>query len=160
MSLPDELIISYFEYLTDTPDEELAGWSKDMETGTVNPMNLKKELAWEITRQMHSGEAAEAAQANFETVVQRKDLPTDMPEAGLAQLFTGGEPLRWSRLLVDLGLASSATDAKRLISQNAVEIIPPTGDSITLSADTTVSNAGPNYVIKVGKRRFVRLVEG
>jgi len=160
MSLPDELIISYFEYLTDTADEELAGWFTDMESGTVNPMNLKKRLAWEITFQMHSREAAVAAQANFESVVQRRDLPEDMPEASLAQFITGGEPPRWSRCLVDLGLAASASEAKRLISQNAVEIIPPSGDSITLTSDTTVSDTGPNYVIKVGKRRFVRLVEG
>ena len=83
-----------------------------------------------------------------------------MPEAGLAQLVSGGEPSRWSRCLVDLGLAASTTEAKRLISQNAVEIIPPSGDPITLSSDSTVSDTGPNYVIKVGKRRFVRLVEG
>lgn len=159
MSLPDELIISYFEYLTDTPDEELAGWSKDMETGMVNPMNLKKRLAWEITCQMHGREAGDAAQVNFESVVQRGDLPEDMPEAALAQLVTGGEPPRWSRWLVDLGLAASTTEAKRLISQHAVEIIPPSGDPVTLTSDDTVRDTGPNYVIRVGKRRFVRLVE-
>ena len=59
-----------------------------------------------------------------------------------------------------MGLATSTTEAKRLISQSAVEIIPPSGDPFTLTADTTVSDVGSNYVIRVGKRRFVRLVEG
>lgn len=161
MSLPDELILPYFDYLTDISDTELAGLDHDLESHAVNPMNVKKRLALEITGQFHEQQAADAAQANFERVVQGRDLPQAIPEVAVSQLYvSGGEQPRWSRWLVDLSLAASTTEAKRLISQKAVEIIPATGGPFTLASDSIVTDAGPNCVIRVGKRRFVRLVEG
>jgi tyrosyl-tRNA synthetase len=153
MSLPDEAIIPYFEYLTDTPEEELAAMSRDLASQSVNPMHLKKRLAWEVTGQFHSREAADAAQDNFERVVQHRDIPEDIPEFALPA--TEKPPL--SRILVISGLASSNSQAKRLISQGAVELIPVSGGSRTLTGDHLDTDLKPGDVIRVGKRRFGRL---
>ena len=162
MSLPDELILPYFEYLTDTPDDELADMGRDLSSTAVNPMLMKKRLAWQITQQFHHQEAANTAQTHFEQVVQGRGIPEDIPEVPISEFSTDAgdnEPSRWSQFLVRLGLAASTTEAKRLLNQKAVEIIKPSGGSVTLEADTLATDSGPGDVIKVGKRRFVRLVE-
>ncbi len=154
MSLPDELVISYFEYLTDLPDEELAAISRDLAGQAVNPMQVKKRLAWDITAQFHDRRAADAAQENFERVVQRRDIPQDIPEFRLPA--DGRQPL--SRILVASGLVSGSSEAKRLISQGAVELIPVSGGSPTRAEGDQTLEFRDGDVIRVGKRRFVRLV--
>ena len=174
MSLPDQLIGSYFEYLTDMPEQELAGLSHDLTTGSVNPMDLKKRLARDITAQFHDGAAANAAEEHFERVVQRRDLPEEMPELNLppykGNVYISGPPEileepagapmpKLPMLLHAAGLASSMTEAKRLLSQGAIELIRPTGGPQKLSADYPVENLQAGDVIKRGNRRFVRLVK-
>ncbi|MQF65397.1 tyrosine--tRNA ligase, partial [SAR202 cluster bacterium AC-409-J13_OGT_754m] len=82
MSIADNLIINYFEYLTDVADSELNEMTKAIEEETVNPMDLKKQLSLNITSQFHGSEKALSAQSNFEKVVQRRLMPDDMPEMG------------------------------------------------------------------------------
>ena len=163
MSLPDELIMPYFEYLTDAPQEELTAFSSDLAAGSINPMDMKKRLAREITAQFHESTAADAAQENFERVVQRRDLPEEIPEftePSLAPSFDG-ESRRLSNIIVDAGLATSAAEAKRLINQGAVQLITESaGDSRTFERDDQASGLGLEHrsVLKVGRRRFVRLI--
>ncbi|HZA22783.1 MAG TPA: hypothetical protein VFA32_09310, partial [Dehalococcoidia bacterium] len=170
MSLPDTLIVPYFEYLTDTPEEELAEMSHQLEDDSVNPMELKKRLAREITATFYDPHTADAAQENFERVVQRRDLPEDVPQVHLGSLVTDtGEPIfgpttstpsvRWSSILKSVSLASSTSDAKRVIDQGGIELIYPSGDSITLHQDTLASELVDNLVIKRGNRRYVRLTD-
>ena len=162
MSLPDELIIPYLDYLTDMPEAELAEAARDLTANTVNPMELKKMLAWQITSQFHDDSAAAAAQENFQRVVQRRDLPEDIPgfSPPTAGYFTDPSR-RLSALIVDASLAPSAAEAKRLINQGAVQIIPgSTGDGRTVNRDLTLPELDwtDRDVLKVGRRRFVRLV--
>ena len=170
MSLPDTLIVPYLEYLTDLPEEELASMSHALEQDSVNPMELKKRLAREITATFYDPHTADAAQENFERVVQRRDLPEDVPQVHLGSLVTDtGEPIfgpttstpsvRWSSILKSVGLASSTSDAKRVIDQGGIELIYPSGDSITLHQDTLASELVDNLVIKRGNRRYVRLTD-
>ncbi|MEK7874389.1 MAG: tyrosine--tRNA ligase [Chloroflexota bacterium] len=149
MSLPDNLIATYFELLTDVPDDELARVKADVEGQRVNPMSLKKRLGWEIVAQFHSREAADKAQAHFERVFQKREapeeVPTYRPPADLSQL-------RLSRALVDAGLAASASEARRLIAQGAVDI-----DGEKVSADGPADRLKPGAVIRVGKHKFVKV---
>ncbi len=78
MSIPDELMMDYFELLTDVPDEELAGFRQELATESVNPMELKKRLAREIVREFHGEKPANEAQEHFERVVQRKEMPEEI----------------------------------------------------------------------------------
>ena len=163
MSLSDELIIPYLEYLTDTPGPELAEASRDLADNRVNPMELKKTLAWQITSQFHDDSAATAAQENFQRVVQQRDLPEDIPDFSPATAGYFTDPgRRLSSLIADAALANSVTEAKRLINQGAVQIIAPsTGDGRTVDRDLTLPELdwGHRDVLKVGRRRFVRLVK-
>ena len=163
MSLPDGLIYPYLEYLTDTTEEELATITEQLASGGVNPMDLKKRLAWEITAQFHDHQKADGAQNLFEQVVQRQGVPGDIPdfaETSLAQDY-GDESRRLSNIILDAGLASSTSEAKRLINQGAIEVInEATGETRRLVRDDRVADLGlqHRFVLKRGNRRFVRLV--
>ena len=164
MSLPDQLIPSYFNLLTDTPEEDLSAISHDLASDAVNPMELKKRLAREITAHFHDGPAADAAQQTFERVVQRGDLPEDIPDFAEPSLAgsRSDQARRLSNIMFDAQLASSTTEAKRLINQGAVEIInSSTGETRLMNRDERASALDLQHrsVLKVGKRRFVRLVE-
>ena len=167
MSIADNMIIPYYELLTDLPSAALADLERDIEQDTVNPMEHKKRLAWDITNQFHDSTAADAAQAHFERVVQGRSLPDEMPEMSLAavcSLSLEGEgwgegeipAIRADRLLVAAGLASSNAEARRLLSQGAVELIPLTGDSTRLDNDRAEVTVSAGDVLRAGRRRFVR----
>ena len=163
MSLPDGLIVPYYEYLTDLTDEEIEELGNDLATDKLNPMEPKKQLAWDITSQFHDPSAADGAQRNFERVIQRRSLPDEIPEFSPAERgYFQDEGKRLSNLMVDAGVASSTTEAKRLINQGAVSLIAEgTGDSQTLDRDHPLSDLDRNGqgVLKVGRRRFVRLLD-
>ena len=154
MSLPDELISSYYEYLTDVPDTDIAEMTRAMESETANPMDFKKGLAHRITTTFHDGDAADSAQSHFEQVVQRRDLPDDIPEVALAEV--SGLPIH--RLLVQTGLVSSNGEARRLLTQEAVELIRADGQRTT-AAMGDEPNLDAGDVVRAGRRRFVRLIE-
>ena len=161
MSLPDELIGPYFEYLTDVPSEELA--EMDQNRGETNPIELKKRLALEITSQFHERVAANAAQAQFENVVQRRGLPNQIPQFAEPSLTGQSEDKgrRLSNIIFDAGLAASVSEAKRLINQGAIELIDnATGDATRLTRDDRATSLSlqDRAVLKRGNRRFVRLV--
>ena len=151
MSLPDEQIVPYSEYLTDIDDDEIGEMRDALDGGSVNPMELKKRLARELVAQFHDAGAALEAERNFERTVQGGGLPEDIAEYALpdAEVL---EDMRLSRLLVDAGLASSAGEARRLINQGAVQI-----DGERVTEDSAAGVAGGS-VLRAGRRRYVRLV--
>ena len=164
MSVPDEQIISYLEYLTDVPSAELAGIARDLESNAINPMEPKKRLAWDVTKQFHDGSAADAAQSPFERVVQGRDLPDDIPEVSLAALRSqgiaggsGGTGVRVDDLMLAAGLAPSKAQVKRLLAQGAVERMSQGEDPQPVTAGEAGYMLQPGDLLKVGKRRFVRL---
>ena len=162
MSLPDHLIAPYYEYLTDVPDADIAEMTQAMSTQTANPMDFKKELARRITATFYDAAAANAAQTHFEQVVQRRDLPDDMPEYRLADVprynLIEHTPVNIGRFLVQSGLASSNAEARRLINQDAVSVIRSNGERVSVTAEETPTLAAGD-VIRAGRRRFVRVVE-
>ncbi len=155
MSLPDSLITSYYEYLTDVPDADIAEMQRAMESETANPMDFKKGMARYITAVFHPPTAdrnpAAEAEAQFEQVVQRRDLPDDMPEVSLEEV---GERLV-GRVYVQAGLAGSNSEARRLVSQGAVEIIRRNGEREPVTADVTPT-LGTGDIVRAGRRRYAR----
>ena len=151
MSLPDEQIVPYSEYLTDIADEDIDEMRDALSGGSVNPMELKKRLARELVAQFHDAGAAVEAERHFERTVQGGGAPEDMPEYALpaADALAG---MRLSRLLVDAGLASSAGEARRLISQGAVQV---DGERVSEDSAAGVSRGA---VLRAGRRRYVRVV--
>ena len=160
MSIGDGQIARYFELLTDLPAESLSDLERDLAGESVNPMEHKKRLAWDITSQFHDAAAADAAQAQFERVVQGRSLPDEMPEVSLSGLRQHSETpegaIRADRLLVTSGLASSNAEARRLLSQGAVELIPVVGEPTRLNDDRAAVSAEAGDVLRAGRRRFIR----
>jgi tyrosyl-tRNA synthetase len=144
MSLSDALMWKYYELLTDLS-------LKDIETlkAKGQPMEAKMDLARRIVADFHSQAAAEEASRRFDSVIRKKETPDEIPEKAFAP---GDYPL--SALILGSELASSRTEAKRLIEQSAVSM-----DGRRAESDDTVSlPAASGLVLKVGKRKFVRIV--
>jgi tyrosyl-tRNA synthetase len=166
MSVSDEQIVSYMEYLTDVPTEELAAIAKQLQDNAVNPMEPKKRLAWDVTCQFHDSQAADAAQAHFERVVQGRDLPTEIPELSLGELRSqgivggsNGDEVRVDDLMLAAGLAPSKAQVKRLLAQGAVERISQGEEPKPVTGGEAGYLLQPGDLLKVGKRRFVRLTD-
>jgi tyrosyl-tRNA synthetase len=160
MSIGDNQIVNYFELLTDLPSAALADVESDIERDSVNPMEHKKRLAWDITNQFHDAASADAAQAHFERVVQGRNLPEEMPELSLADLRQRSDTpegaIRADRLLVAAGLAASNAEARRLLSQGAVEFLPASGESSRVDGERALISPDAGDVLRAGRRRFVR----
>ena len=160
MSIDDSQIVPYFELLTDLPSAELADLKRDISQDSVNPMEHKKRLAWDIACQFHDPQSADTAQAHFERVVQGRSLPDDIPEMSLAEVRLQADSaegaIRADRLLVAAGLAASNAEARRLLSQGAVELLPPSGEPTRLEDDRANVNPSAGDVLRAGRRRFVR----
>jgi tyrosyl-tRNA synthetase len=147
MSIRDDLIITYFELVTDVTDVELNQFREMLQHGAVNPMDLKKRLAREIICQLHGESAALESEAQFVSVFQNRELPAEITEyhlnpAGVAD---------WQDLLVRAGLAKSRSEATRLLKQGAVSL-----NGQRVAAPESVIHSGDT--VKVGKLRFSRLV--
>jgi tyrosyl-tRNA synthetase len=154
MSIPDSLILDYFELVTDVPEEEIAEFKNQLQNHSVNPMNLKKRLAHEIVGQFHGKQAADEEQEYFETKYQTRELHKVEVADNIAiqdetLLVSARDIPRW---LVDNEFAGSIGEAKRLLAQGAVRIIRPDGASQAVKdAEITLR---PGDKIKVGKRRL------
>jgi tyrosyl-tRNA synthetase len=146
MSLVDDVIIEYFRCVTDVPDEELAEMERALQTSSVNPRDLKMRLAREIVTQFHGADAARAAEAEFVKVFQQRELPSEMPT------FTLANAMPIIDLLVTAGLASSRSEARRLVQQGGVKLNDATIDRV--DAIVPANEA----VLRVGRRKFVRLM--
>ena len=146
MSMKDELITEYFELATKLSKNEISEIKK-----LENPRDQKAILAKEIVKMYHGKAEAEKAEEEFNKVFRDKELPSDMPV-----FKTDRKNYPILDLLFDSKLVSSKNEAKRLIEQNAVEII--SNENKTKVSDWKKEiNLENEMVIKVGNRRFVKI---
>ena len=152
MSIPDYLIIDYFELVTDVQDEEIAAFKEQMNTLSVNPMNLKKRLAYEITSQFHDKQAAVEAGEQFTKVFQEKQMPNDIPEYTFIAKHAQGElyEVNIAPTLLQKKLVKSNSELKRLLAQGAIEL---NGKKVSRN----IMNAPSNSILRIGKRCFIRM---
>lgn len=143
MSIPDNILIHYFTLLTDVSPEEVTQMTFDINHKKVNPMDLKKRLAFGLVKQLYNEKDAQAAQEHFEKTVQNKELPDEIEEYKITQNII------ISQLLAQSGLAASRSEAVRLIKQGAVTI---DGKKIIDANE----NVAKGVTIKVGKRRYLK----
>jgi len=140
MSASDDLMLRYYELLTDV----------DLETiKAMHPMEAKKQLASSIVARFHGEEAGKAAREGFEKQFAKKEVPDDMPEATLAAVDGS---LWLVKALTEAGLTQSNGEGMRLVKQGAVSV---DGEKVS-EKDFSLSVGGP-YLIKCGKRRFLKL---
>lgn len=159
MSIPDPLILDYFELVTDVPEKEIAEFKKQLETRSVNPMNLKKRLAHEIVRQFHGKQAADEAQEYFQGKYQRRELHKMEATAIIGLKVSAAVIIRrdMPRWLVNNKFANSMSEARRLLAQGAVQIIRPDGRRQVVRDEKVEIKPGDR--IKVGKLRFGKIVD-
>ena len=151
MSLPDPLMIPYFEYCTLVPLDEIRALESSLGSGRAHPRDAKRRLAREITARYHGGPAAGAAEAEFDRVFGSRELPEEIPDVTLGRDRLRGGRIRLARLLVETGLADSNTDARRLISQGGVSL-----DRARVHEDLEVE-VRDGLLVQVGRRRFARV---
>ncbi|NLP19102.1 MAG: tyrosine--tRNA ligase [Firmicutes bacterium] len=154
MSLADELMIQYYELVTNVPLEEIQEIKTGLAGGKLHPRDVKMRLAREIVTLFHGGEAAQRAEESFAAVFRRGDLPEEMPEIAIPAVELENDKIWVVRLLVFLGLAKSNSEARRLITQGGVTIA---GNKIDDVGMNIVPEAG--MIVQVGKRRFVKIKE-
>ena len=159
MSIPDSLIIQYFELVTDVSDKEFEEFKKELDDKNANPMVLKKRLAREIVTYLYNQKAATEAEEHFVRVVQKKGLPGEIPEYRvsfnkLVSQRAGKLSIDISRLLTEIGLAESRSEANRMISQGGTAIAGETVTNRIVPAEMVQSGT----IIKVGKRRFAKVI--
>ncbi len=152
MSIPDYLIIDYFELVTDVQDEEIAAFKEQMNTLSVNPMSLKKRLAYEITSQFHDKQAAIETEERFTKVFQKKKMPNDIPEYTFIAKHAQGElyEVDIAPTLLQKKLVKSNSELKRLLAQGAIEL---NGKKVSRN----IMNAPSNSILRIGKRCFIRM---
>ncbi|AEE14514.1 Tyrosyl-tRNA synthetase [Thermodesulfobium narugense DSM 14796] len=145
MSIPDELLRQYFILLTDFKEDEISGFFERYK----NPKDIKKILAFEITKMYSSEEEALKAKESFETAFEKRTFPKDAPVYKWP--YENENEVWLPKLLVDLGLLKSSSEGKRLISQGAIEV-----DEETVTDEKFVVKKG-DHRLKVGRKMFLRI---
>lgn len=152
MSIPDSLIVNWFTLLTDVSNEEIAAIERGLADRTLNPMDTKKRLAHSIVSLLNDEAAADAAQAEFERVFQRRQDPEEsaieVPWDALPFTSDSGE-INLGRLVAEQ-LGRSISEVRRLIRQGAISL-----DGETVTSPTVQAKRGA--LIRVGRHDFVRL---
>ncbi len=150
MSIPDELIYPYFELLTDVTREELKQIEKLLSDPQCNPMDLKRQLARRLVTMYYDVQKAEAAEKEFDAVFRKKEVPEQIRVHHLSV-----NSLWIVKLLTEVGVATSNSEARRLIRQGAVSI-----DGTRISDPELTIKFKGGEVLKVGKKRFMKLQIG
>ncbi len=148
LSIPDELIYTYYELATDVSSNELQEIKNTLEKPETNPRDIKRALARKFVEMYHSEEAALEAESEFDKIFIKKGIPDDIPELELNVSKIG-----IIDLIMEAKFATSRGEARRLITQGGVSI---DGNKITdPKAEITIKNEN---VLKVGKRKFIKLL--
>lgn len=157
MTIPDNLIIRYFELVTDIHPDEVEVYKRELESGEVNPRDIKMSLACEITSLYHGIDKAEAAERHFQVMYQQREVPDNIKEYVINQslerpdLMDNGE-IDLPMLICNVDFAKSKSEARRLLTQNAVKI-----DGERFS-ELTYSMQEEGFIIAVGKNKIVKVV--
>ena len=175
MSIPDELMESYYELVTDRTPHEIAALKMVVAGGELHPMDAKMQLAQEVIAGFHGEDPARKAAENFQHVFRDRQAPQEMKEIVLKRLPMGislrsksgstmsshmasglsSGPEKWSKLLAYLGEAGSTSEAERIIKQGGFEINGSLVKDPTCKVDLNQPNS---YEVRVGKKKFLRIV--
>ncbi len=171
MSIPDELMWSYYELVTDRSGKEIAELKSEVDNGKLHPMDAKMKLAEEVVGVFQGPEAGRKAAENFQRVFRDRQAPAEMNEIRLRRhpngsLLTETQNVstqiisafpKWPQLLKYLSQAESVSEAARIIEQGGLEV---NGQIVRDPRTIFDSNAHAVYEVRVGKKKFFRLIVG
>lgn len=148
MSIPDVLMIKYFELATDLPLEEKQRIKEGLAAETIHPRDAKMLLSKTIVKMYHGAAAAERAQQQFISVFQERAMPDEIPSIH----WEGEKKIMIVNLLVELGLQKSKSEAKRMIENGGIRL---NGEKIgDTQLEIMIEN---NLILQVGKRKFIQI---
>jgi tyrosyl-tRNA synthetase len=147
MSIPDDAMGVYFRLVTRWTPGQIEEIEESLASNDVSPRDVKMTLAYEVVAVYHGEDAAKGAEDEFRRVFQEGKLPDEIP----GHIIEGS--VRILDVLTDTGLASSKSEARRLISQNGVRL-----DDELVEDETLEVTIEEPRILQVGKRRFVRLM--
>jgi tyrosyl-tRNA synthetase len=151
MSISDELMWKYWTLLTDLRKSEIAQMQADVASGTLHPMQAKKNLAHAITADFHSTPEADAAAENWAQQFQQRGVANDLEEVTVEYSAVAGadtNTVRMAKLLAQAGLAGSASEATRKLAEGAVRI----GTEVHRDALLVLESLPANLTVRLGKR--------
>jgi len=151
MSIPDELMWSYYELVTDRTPQEIVELKKEVQNGKLHPIDAKMHLAEEVVSDFQGAEAGRKAAENFQRVFRDRQALAEAPVRNIPR----GVATKLTGLLVELKLAPSKSEAERLIKQRGVEI-----DGVCVEdprKEIDLSKPG-EFLLRAGKKKFVRVV--
>jgi tyrosyl-tRNA synthetase len=151
MSIPDSLMWSYYELVTDRTPAEIAALQAEVAGGKLHPMDAKMKLGEEIITGFHSQDAARKAADNFQRVFRDRQAPSEAPVYELPR----GAAKKLSSLLVELQLAPSKSEADRLVKQKGVEIDGLLAEDPRQDIDLAQPR---EFLLRAGKKKFLRIV--
>src|SRR6201998_2505356 len=151
MSIPDELMWSYYALVTDRTEKKISELKNEIADGRLHPMDAKMSLAEEVVSVFHGPEAGRKAAENFQRVFRDREAPAEAP----TQKMPRGLAKKLTALLVELSLAPSKSEAERLIKQKGVEIDGVTVDDFRKEID--LSRPG-EFLLRAGKKKFLRIM--
>ncbi|MBI5484170.1 MAG: tyrosine--tRNA ligase, partial [Deltaproteobacteria bacterium] len=150
MSISDDLMIRYYELLSDMPLAELDLLKAGLKDRSLHPMATKKALGREIVSRFHGAGAGEAAEENFVRRFKENEIPDEMPQ--VAYSLTDGSILL-ARAMTEAGLTKSNGEGRRSIDGGGVKL---NGDKVS-DTNLELTVAG-EYIVQIGKRRFARII--
>ncbi|HVN75810.1 MAG TPA: tyrosine--tRNA ligase [Thermoanaerobaculaceae bacterium] len=151
MSVSDALMWRYWTLCTDRTAAEIEAMKRAVSSGSRHPMDVKFELARQITTDFHGGEAAASAETHFRTVHQRREVPDDIAEVRLGAVQGG---VQLVKAVVMAQLAPTNAEARRLVQQGGVRV---DGEVVRDPFAALAGAAGSAVLVQVGKRRFARI---
>ena len=149
MSVSDPLMFRYYELLTDVPLADVEAMREQAASGTVNPRDLKVELAQTIVTDFWWEAAAKRAAGEFDRIFTQREMPTDMEEVAIT-----ADRISLLSLLTENQMLPSRGEAKRLIRQGGIYLDGQRVEDVALELDL---DKQPEVVIRVGKKRFYRI---
>jgi tyrosyl-tRNA synthetase len=178
MSISDAMMWRYYELLTDVSTSAIEQMKADAASGKQHPMELKKALARRITQDFHGEQAAKAADEGWAKQFQKDEVPENLEkvtikmadvltvkpvevglsvanEAEIRPIGTDARVIRLDKVLVQCGLAASATEAARKIKEKAVRI----GDEVQMSTLYSVESIPVELQLRLGKKMKIALIQ-
>ncbi|MSN25497.1 MAG: tyrosine--tRNA ligase [Geobacter sp.] len=150
MSISDDLMIRYYELLSDMPLSELEKLKTGLKEKTLHPMAVKKSLGREIVSRFHGAGAGDAAEENFVKRFKENEIPEDMPQVNFS---IADGPILLARAMTEAGLTKSNGEGRRAIDGGGVKL-----DSEKVSDTNLELAVAGEYIVQIGKRRFARII--
>jgi tyrosyl-tRNA synthetase len=151
MSIPDELMWSYYELVTDRTPQEIAELKNEVKTGKLHPMDAKMRLAEEVVSDFQGADAGRKAAENFQRVFRERQAPEEAPVQNVAR----GAAKKLTALLVEWKMAPSKSEAERLIKQGGVEIDGVCVEDPRKELDLSKP---AEFLLRAGKKKFLHIV--